>query len=106
MPSAVVEAIEAHLGGPALLDAIGVRDIAVNHDHVSFHLTKTSPKGVRTVVITTQPNGLFRMACFGGHAAGSFSTPLVASAGQIVPENLATVLGALTGFEAIHHRRF
>ncbi|HKN29697.1 MAG TPA: hypothetical protein VJY34_18140 [Roseiarcus sp.] len=32
--------------------------------------------------------------------------PLVASAEQIVPESLATVLGALTGFEAIHHRHF
>ena len=85
---------------------MGVRDIVVNHDHVSFRLAKASPNKVRTVVITAQPDGLFRIDCYGGRSMGSLSAPLVESAERIVPESLATVLGRLTGVEVLRHRHF
>jgi len=36
----------------------------------------------------------------------SLLVPLLGSAQEIIPENLATVLGKLTGIESIHHRHF
>ena len=38
--------------------------------------------------------------------AGTLSVPLLGSAQEIIPENLATVLGKLPGIESIHHRHF
>jgi hypothetical protein len=46
------------------------------------------------------------MECYGAVARGTLTAPLVGSADEIIPENLATVLGRLTGIESIHHRHF
>ena len=106
MSSAVVEAIEAHIGGADLLDPMAVRDIAVNHDHVSFRLAKASPNKDRTVVITARPDALLRIYCYGERSLGSLSAPLAESAERVVPESPATVFGSLTGVEDLRHRHF
>ena len=98
--------IQQHLGGEAVLDRLLVHDMIADHGSATFRLGRANPKNVRTVVISLQPQGLFNMDCYGPRDAGALSAPLLASAKQIVPENLATVLGQLTGLEEIHHRHF
>ena len=98
--------ITRHLGGEAVLNHLVVHDIIADHESATFRLGHANPLNVRTVVITVQPNGLFNMDCYGPRALGALSAPLVAAAKHIVPENLATVLGQLTGLEEIHHRHF
>jgi hypothetical protein len=73
---------------------------------VSFQLSHANPKGVRSVVISVQPGGFFNMQCYGSIEPGTLAPPLVGTARQILPENLVTVLGKLTGIESIHHRHF
>ena len=98
--------IQQHLGGEAVIDRLLVQDMIADHGSATFRLGRANPKNVRTVVISLQPQGLFNMDCYGPRDAGALSAPLLASAKQIVPENLATVLGQLTGLEEIHHRHF
>ena len=104
--SHLVETIIAHLGGQHVLAQIGASGFFSDGARVSFQLGHTNAKGVRSVVISAQPNGLFRMECYGEVARGTLTAPLVGSAKEIIPENLATVLGRLTGIESIHHRHF
>lgn len=106
MARALISGIETHLGGSRVLEQLGASAMFADSGHVSFALTRPNPRRVRTVVIAAEPNGDFHMDCYGERPRGSLSAPCVASAGQIVPENLATVLGKLTGIEAIHHRHF
>jgi hypothetical protein len=106
MSKAPLESIVSHLGGNEVLARIGASTLLVDEAHVSFSLNHANPKGVRSVVISTEPGGMFHMACYGPVAPGTFSAPLVGTARQILPENLATVLGRLTGIESIHHRHY
>jgi len=106
IPSQTIEAIESHLGGSDVLALLGASDFVADHDHVSFRLNKPNSQGVRTVVITPEPQNLFRMDCYGQRSPGCLSAPLVASTEDIIAENLATVLGHLTGIESVHHRHF
>jgi hypothetical protein len=46
------------------------------------------------------------MECHDEVASGTLTAPLIGAARGIIPENLATVLGQLTGIESIHHRHF
>lgn len=102
----LLEEIKRHLGGDAVLNRLVVHDFIADHESVTFRLGHANPKNVRTVVISLEPRGLFNMDCYGPRLAGALSATLVASAKQIVPENLASVLGQLTGLEEIHHRHF
>ncbi len=95
-----------HLGGNGVLERLGASKFVVDSDHVSFRLNRTSPHGVHSITISIQPNGFFDMECYGHIAPGTFTAPLVGRAKQIVPDNLATVLGQLTGVETIHHRHY
>lgn len=106
MTPMAIEAVKAHLGGESVLCAIGARSMVADHDHVCFCLGKPNPNGVRTVVISSEPHDLFRMECFGSIGRGMEPAPLISAARDILPENLATVLGKLTGIEFIHHRHF
>ena len=101
-----VQEIITHCGGNERLAAIGARDFVFNHTHLSFKLIHPNPKGVRSVTISAQRGGNFEMDCFGPIPIGSLNPRRVASATGIVPENLATVLGQLTGIESLHHRHF
>jgi hypothetical protein len=100
------ETIISHMGGNEILARIGVSDLFSDDQSVSFKLTHTNPKGVRSVVISAQPGGFYAMECYGSLTPGSLTAPLLGIARQIIPENLATVLGKLTGIESIHHRHF
>ena len=104
--SHLVEAVVAHLGGEHVLAQIGASDFFSDGARVSFRLSHANPKGVRSVVISVQPNSLFRMECYGEVAPGTLTAPPAGSAREIIPENLATVLGRLTGIESIHHRHY
>jgi len=104
--SHVAETIVAHLGGENVLAQIGARDFFSDGARLSFRLSPANPKGVRSVVISAQTNGLFSMECFGEIMRGALTAPLVGTAREIIPENLATVLGRLTGIESIHHRHY
>jgi hypothetical protein len=103
--SYLVETIVAHLGGEHVLAQIGAREFFSDGTRVSFRFHANS-KGVRSVVISALPNGFFSMDCYGEIGRGTLTAPKIASAREIIPENLATVLGRLTGIESIHHRHF
>ena len=102
----VIDDIKLHLGGDAVLSWLKAHDFVADHDRVNFLIERPNPKGVHAVAITVQPHGMYSMHCYARRPAGSFSAPLLAAARQIVPENLATVLGQLAGIEEIHHRHF
>ncbi len=104
--SQLVEGIILHLGGESVLARIGATGFILQGGEVSFQLNHENPNGVHTVVISPQPGGRFGMKCFGRIAPGTLTMPLLGSAQEIIPENLATVLGKLTGIESIHHRHF
>ena len=104
--SHVAETIVAHLGGEHVLAQIGARDFFSDGARVSFRLSPANPEGVRSVVISAEPNGFFSMGCYGEVARGTLTAPLVGSAREIIAENLATVLGRLSGIESIHHRHY
>jgi hypothetical protein len=106
MATDAISAIEAHLGGSGVLKQLGAGGIVADKDHVSFALHRPNPKGVHTVVITAEPGGNYHMDFYGERPPGYLAAPHLASASQVVPENLATVLGQLTGVETVHHRHF
>jgi hypothetical protein len=101
-----IEAIKMHLGGEAILARIGISSFIAGPGNVTFRLSAHNPNNVRTVVISQQPGGFFKMACYGEIKAGTVSAQNLGDAVQILPENLATVLGQLTGMEIIHHHHF
>jgi hypothetical protein len=95
-----------HLGGEERLRTLGAR-VSVNDDtHISVKLLHPNPRGVRSVIITGRSNGFFDIDCFGPLRPSAFSAPLVDKADNILPENLAAVLGKLTGDERLHHRHY
>jgi hypothetical protein len=65
MSQAPLECIVSHLGGNEVLARIGASTLLVDEAHVSFSLNHANPKGVRSVVISTEPGGMFHMACYG-----------------------------------------
>lgn len=103
---ALYDDVVTHLGGEARLQEIGARANAVEGGHVSLRMLHPNPRGVRSVIISEQPNGLYNMTCFGPISANAFRAETVGSAAAIVPESLASVLGMLTGLEKLHHRHF
>lgn len=101
-----LQEIVVHLGGETKLAEIGARGVFADDNHVAFKLVRPNPRHVHSVMITLQPNGRFGMTCFGALAPAAFDAPQLASASGIVPENLATVLGQLTGIESLRHRHY
>ena len=104
--SDLTQTVISHLGGENILTRIGAGGFFTQKGRISFRLSHANPKKVHSVVISTEPHGYFRMDCYGEVRPGTLSAPLVGSAHAIIPENLATVLGQLTGIESIHHRHF
>jgi hypothetical protein len=96
----------AHLGGEELLTRLGVCNFVSDDTHLSFTFVHENSKGVHSVTIETEPNGWFRMTCYGRIPPRSFRAPIIGTAEEIIPENLATVLGNLTGLDILHHRHF
>ena len=106
MDGAAIAAIKAHLGGDEALAAIGAHGFVADHDDLSFQLSPPSPNGAHVIVISREPRGFFGMHCYGRAPAARAAAPLIGAAREILPENLATVLGKLAGIEALHHRHF
>jgi len=92
-----------HLGGEKFLMALGVRDLTVSDTDVSFTLIHDNPKGIHSVMISKEPSG-FKVACYGRIVSGSLQAPVRATEFVAIPENLAAVLGKLTGIAALQHR--
>lgn len=105
LSDSAVQLLLAHLGGKERLESIGAHDFFSDDTNLTFTL-RPNPKHVRTVSIALQCAGRYRMDCYGGRPVGSFQAPLIASAGGIVADNLASVLGQLTGIEALHHHHY
>ncbi|MCC2095440.1 MAG: hypothetical protein KDJ29_01030 [Hyphomicrobiales bacterium] len=106
MDDELVAGIKQHLGGDEVLAFLGAHNFIAEHDKVNFLIERPNPKGVHTVVIAAQPHGMYNMHCYGPRFYGSMKAPHIGTATQILPENLATVLGMLSGIEEIHHRHF
>ena len=96
--------IMGHLGGEKFLAGLGARNFAVDDTHFSFTLIHDNPKGVHSVTISIEPHGGFKVACYGQIVPGSFRAPLLAMESVAIPENLAALLGKLTGIDALQHR--
>jgi hypothetical protein len=105
LSNSAVQLLLGHLGGKERLESIGAHDFVSDDTNLTFTL-RPNPKHVRTVSIALQCAGRYRMDCYGGRPVGSFQAPLIASAGGIVADNLASVLGQLTGIEALHHHHY
>jgi hypothetical protein len=101
-----LDAIAAHLGGKARLKALGATLGPEEGGHFSLRFTRANPQGVRSIDITGEPGGLFGMTCYGPVAAEALHAPQLGHATGILPENLATVIGRLTGIETLHHHHY
>ena len=107
LPAAMtLEEIKARLGGDERLAEAGAYQFSLDPAHVTFRLGRRNPNHVRTVMVSFEPNGLFGMDCFGALEPGAFRAPRIASAHDVLPDNLATVFGQLTGMDAFHHHHF
>ena len=105
LSSAITERILEHLGGRRLLESIGAHNFMSDDNQISFTLGST-PRNVHAVTIAEQTRGVYRVNCYGHIARGTFQAPLIGSAGGVVADNLATVLGQLTGLDSLLHRHF
>ena len=93
-----------HLGGEQFLASLGARDFVIDEAHVGFTLVHDNPKKVHSVTITVEPHGGFKVLCYGRLAPGTFRAPVLAVENVAIPDNLAAVLGKLTGIDALKHR--
>jgi hypothetical protein len=105
LSSLTVQEILVHLGGLDRLKEIGLHNFVADESRISFSLPR-GPRNVRSVTVAPQPHGRYVMECYGAIVPGTFKAPLIAQAGSILPENLATVLGQLTGVEGLRHHHF
>jgi hypothetical protein len=96
--------IIAHLGGEDFLTGLGARDFVVDDTCLSFTLVHGNPKGIHSVAISIDPHGTFKVTCCGRITPGSLHAPVLGRANVAIPENLATVLGELTGIDTLRHR--
>ena len=102
----LLTSIITHLGGPDVLARIGARAVHSDSGHINIQLEKISPNGARTVLIQSQPHDFFNVDVYGAIQPGTLTAPLIGAAKQVVPENLSTVFGKLTGIDTMHHRHF
>jgi hypothetical protein len=93
-----------HLGGENFLASLGARHFVIDDRHFSFTLVHDNPKGVHSVAISMEPYGSFKMTCYGRLMSGSLHAPVLGTAKIGIPENLAAVLGELTGIDALRNR--
>ena len=103
-PTSGATLIIDHLGGEQFLASLGARDFAIDDTHVGFTLVHDNPKKVHSVTITVEPQGGFKVSCYGRLAPGTFRAPVLAVENVAIPDSLADVLGTLTGIDALKHR--
>jgi len=103
-PTSNVASIIDHLGGEQFLRSLGARDFVVDDTHLGFTLIHNNPKGVHSVTISAEPNGGFKVSCYGGLEPGTFHAATLATERVAVAESLAAVVGKLTGIDAMRER--
>ena len=103
-PQSTVALIIDHLGGEKFLASLGARNFVTDDTHLSFTFAHDNPKGVHSVTISIEPNGSFRMTCYGRIMAGSLHAPTLGTEKIAIAENFTAVLGKLTGIDALQHR--
>jgi hypothetical protein len=59
---------------------------------------------IHSVTISVEPHRGFRVTGYGRLVPGLLQAPVRATEIAAIPENLAAVLGKLTGIEALQHR--
>ena len=99
-----VASIIDHLGGEKFLMSLGARDFVVDDTHLGFTLIHDNPKGVHSVTISVEPSGGFKVSCYSGLEPSTFRATTLATENVATPENLAAVLGKLTGIDALQER--
>ena len=93
-----------HLGGETFLTGLGARDFIADENGVTFTLGRDNPGKIHSVSITDEGHGRYKVTCYGRISPGSFHAPVRATEIVAIAENLASVLGRLTGIEALQHR--
>jgi hypothetical protein len=93
-----------HLGGESFLSSLGARHFVIDARHFSFTFVHDNPKGIHSVAISIEPDGSFKMTCYGRLMSGSLHAPVLGTARIAIPENLAAVLGELSGIDALRNR--
>lgn len=96
--------IIAHLGGEEFLTSLGARDFVVDKTHVSFRLAYPNPGDVALVAISIETNGNLIVTCFGHILQGSLQAPVLGRERVPIAENLAAVVGRLSGIDILQHR--
>lgn len=105
LSSNAVQTVLDHLGGQETLEIIGAHNLVADDSRVSFTL-RTSPARVHTVAISRQPNGRYRIDCYGRIQPGTFQASELGSAVGVEPDNLAAKLGEMTGLDILKDRHF
>ena len=59
-----------HLGGENFLASLGARHLVIDDRHFSFSLVHGNPKGIHSVAISIEPDGSFKMTCYGRLTSG------------------------------------
>jgi hypothetical protein len=103
-PQSTAALIIDHLGGRNFLASVGARNFAIDDTHLSFTFVHDNPKGIHSVTISIEPDGSFKMACYGRIMPGTLHAPTLGTEKIAISENLAAVLGKLTGIDALQHR--
>lgn len=88
------------------MQEIGAEFSVNDGGHFSLRLHHPNPRGVRSVIISAQPNGLFDVTCFGPVRFDAFQAQQLGHATGVVPDSLASVLGMMTGIESLHHHHY
>ncbi len=89
--------IVRRLGGEELLQQLRVQVVDEDDRRVSLCFNRRNPQGVRSAVITRQPDGVYNVNCFGHLSLSNFNAPPRGHALRVLPENLAAELARLTG---------
>jgi hypothetical protein len=103
-PQSTAALIIDHLGGGNFLASLGARNFVIDDTHLSFTFVHHNPKGIHSVTIAIEPNGSFKMTCYGRIMPGSLHAPTLGTEKIAISENLAAVLGELTGIDALRNR--
>jgi len=99
-----VASIIDHLGGEKFLASFGARNFVTDESSFGFTLVFENPKKIHSVIISIEAHGGFKVSCYGRIAPGTLHAPMLATESVTIAENLAAVLGKLTGIEALKHK--
>ena len=105
-PTTSVDTIVSHLGGNDILAQLGTRNFFSDDNGLSFQLSHANPNDVSSVIISKEARGFYTMECYSKIPRGTLTAPLVGKERKIIPENLASVFGRLTGIQGLQHHHY